>query len=60
LRDEFVRRDILQNRLVRVETEHEIYEGRAAGIEADGVLLVQTARETRRVVAGDVRLIDEN
>lgn len=56
LRREFERKDILQNRAVRVETERETYRGRAISIADDGVLVVQTERGARRVVAGDVKL----
>ena len=56
LRRDFAQKDILQNRLVRVQTETEIFRGRVRGIDTDGVLLVRSETGLRRVVAGDVKL----
>ncbi len=55
LRHEFQSRDFLQGQTVRVETERESYRGRAVGIDASGVLEVQTEKGLRRVLAGDVK-----
>lgn len=54
LRDEFARRDILQNQSVRVETANETFRGVVRGMNDDGVLCVQTENGAREVVAGDV------
>ena len=54
LRDEFARRDILQNQNVRVETANETFRGVVRGMNDDGVLCVQTENGAREVVAGDV------
>jgi len=60
LRREFESRDVLQGRLVRVESERETYHGRAIGIDEDGVLEVRTESGVRRVVAGDVKWDEEH
>lgn len=56
LREEWLRRDVLQNQTVQVEDAQENWSGTACGIDERGALLVQTKSETRRVVAGDVTL----
>lgn len=56
LRREFERRDVLQNRAVRVESGAQSYRGVVEGIDASGVLIVRGESGARRVVAGDVRL----
>ncbi|HVF11357.1 MAG TPA: biotin--[acetyl-CoA-carboxylase] ligase [Abditibacteriaceae bacterium] len=54
LRQEFQNRCEGLGRMVTVTTESATYQGVATGVDADGVLLVQTASEVRRVLAGDV------
>ena len=56
LRREFERRDVLQNRAVRVESGAQSYRGVVEGIDASGVLIVRGESGARRIVAGDVRL----
>ena len=60
LRREFEARNVLQGRLVRVESERETYHGRVSGMDEDGVLEVQTESGVRRVVAGDVKWDEEH
>jgi BirA family biotin operon repressor/biotin-[acetyl-CoA-carboxylase] ligase len=60
LKREFESRDVLQGRLVRVESERETYHGRISGMDEDGVLKVRTESGVRRVVAGDVKWDEEH
>ena len=52
-RDAYARRDALRGQPVRT-TDATLPEGVAAGVDADGALLVTTAGDTRRVVSGEV------
>lgn len=58
LRAEFQERDFLQAKTVKVESGSETFRGRAVGIDADGLLLVQSENRLRRVLAGDVTWSD--
>lgn len=50
--------DWLAGRDVRVEDDRETVEGRAAGIDADGALRLQTTAGARRVLTGSVVAVD--
>ncbi len=52
-RDAYARRDALRGQPVRT-TDVTLPEGVAAGVDADGALLVTTGGDTRRVVSGEV------
>jgi len=50
--------DVLQGRHVRAQTEHDTFEGRAAGIDADGLLELRLpSGELRRFTAAEVHLL---
>lgn len=54
-RAEFIARCAIIGEAVSVSSGEQEYSGVAVGIDEDGILLVQTASETRRVVSGDVK-----
>ncbi len=59
LRREWMQRDFLQGRRVRVEGARETYRGVAVGVDENGLLRVSSEGKTRVVLAGDV-MLDEN
>lgn len=54
-RAEFIARCAIIGEPVTVSSGEQEYSGVAVGVDEDGILLVQTASETRRVVSGDVK-----
>ena len=54
-RAEFIARCAIIGEAVSVSSGEQEYSGVAVGIDEDGILLVQTASEMRRVVSGDVK-----
>nr|WP_240308113.1 biotin--[acetyl-CoA-carboxylase] ligase [Thiohalospira halophila] len=54
--DGWRQRDYYRGREVRVQGPEQIWEGRAAGIEADGALCLETAAGLERINGGDVSL----
>jgi BirA family biotin operon repressor/biotin-[acetyl-CoA-carboxylase] ligase len=54
-RAEFIARCAIIGEPVSVSSGTQEYSGIAVGVDEDGILLVQTATETRRVVSGDVK-----
>ena len=59
LRREWMQRDFLQGRRVKVEGARETFRGVAVGVDENGLLRVSSEGKTRVVLAGDVTL-DEN
>ena len=53
-RAEFIGRCAIIGEHVFVRDEHQEYSGIAANIDDDGILLIQTTTETRRVLSGDI------
>ncbi len=54
-RAEFIARCAIIGEAVTISSGDQEYSGVAVGVDEDGILLVQTASETRRVVSGDVK-----
>jgi len=58
LREEWKKRSYSLGREVEVKDGEETVRGRALDIDGEGALLVRTARGARRVVSGDLSLVD--
>jgi len=59
-RAEFIRRCAIIGEHVFVRDEQQEYSGIATNIDNDGILIIQTATETRRVLSGDVSFEKQN
>lgn len=57
-RDAWQEYDWLRGHRVSVPEGEETIEGRAAGVDADGALLVETASGRRRILTGSVTIVD--
>src|SRR5690606_38975555 len=57
-RAEFISRCAIIGETVCVSNGAQEYSGVAVGIDEDGILIVQTATETRRILSGDVKFND--